>query len=593
MSSLLPPEIEFSERGDVTRIRMPARRIGYWRLIGLLPLLFGLVFALGPLSWALRMVNFARFEPCSLMFLAFTIPFIWGGLQLARVGLLLLAANSEVELRRDQLVSIERYGPVTWTRKLPLESVRKFVVQGGAAQTPRGSAAPAFLHELAAIMVESATDKKALLLTPGFPPKLLLPLAEELARRCNVEVEQREGRLEKPAIEVQQILTPEDAEPPVNLKQPDESDVEVEEAADGVTLKVPPAGIWEGSSGLAMFSIFWNGFMAIITGVFVFADGPKGKDLLIAIPFFGLFWAVGIGMALGAINIGRRRAVLAVVGDRLLAMQTGIFGGKRSQWQKEEILDIRSGPSGVEVNDEPVIELQIVPMKGKKFGMLSGRNEAELRWLAVKLRHALRMKLQGEVSGAFYERAEQPDTSDIIQDQRIDGVTLTVPPAGIWSGSKGLLTVALGWNIIIGIITAVLFGVMISGQSEVWIGLLFLSVFWLIGLALLVGAIHMGTRRAVLAVVGDELLVMQTGIFGKKEHHWKRTELNDIRTGPSGMSVNNQQILELHILPKLGPKLGMLAGRENDELAWLATVLRRTLKLPKEDDPAVAPKGQP
>jgi hypothetical protein len=584
MSSLLPPEIEFSERGDVTRIRMPPRQIGAWRLIGLLPLLFGLVFALGPLSWGLQAVNFVRFDPCSFMFLAFTLPFIWGGLQLVRVGLLILAANSEVELRRDQLVAIERYGPVTWTRKLPLESIRKFVVQGGAAETPRGSAAPAFLHELAAIMVESATEKKALLLTPGFPPKLLLPLAEELARRCNVEMEQKVGELAKP-VEVVQHLTPEDLDPPVDLKQPDESDIEVEEAANGVTLKVPPAGVWEGSGGLLIFSVFWNGFMAIITGAMIFADGPKGKDLFIVVPFIGLFWAVGIAMALGAINIGKRRAVLAVVGDRLLAMQTGIFGGKRQQWQKEEILDIRSGPSGVEVNDEPVIELQIVPMKGKKFGMLSGRKEEELRWIAVKLRHALQMKLQGESSGAFYERSEQPDTSDIVQDQRIDGVTLTVPPAGIWSGSKGLLTVALGWNLIIGIITAVLVGVMISGQSEVWIGLLFLSIFWLIGLALLVGAIHMGTRRAVLAVVGDELLVMQTGIFGKKEHHWKRTELEDVRTGPSGMAVNNQQILELHILPKLGPKLGMLAGRENDELAWLATVLRRTLKLPKEGEP--------
>lgn len=586
MSSLLPPEIEFSERGDVTRIRMPARQIGAWRLIGLVPLLFGLAFALGPLGWALQLVNFARFDPCSLMFLAFTIPFVWAGLQLARVGLLILAANSEVELRRDQLIAIERYGPVTWTRKLPLESVRKFVVQGGAAETPRGSAAPAFLHDLAAIMVESATEKKALLLTPGFPPKLLLPLAEELARRCNVEMEQKVGELQKP-VEVVQQLTPEDLDPPVSLKQPDESDIEVEEAADGVTLKVPPAGIWESSGGLVVFSVLWNGFMAIITGAMIFAggDGVKGQDLFIVVPFLGLFWAVGIGMALGAINAGKRRAVLAVVGDRLLALQTGIFGGKRSQWQKDEILDIRSGPSGVEVNDEPVIELQIVPMKGKKFGMLSGRNEEELRWIAVKLRHALQMKLQGASSGVFCERAEQPDTSDIVQDQRIDGVTLTVPPAGIWSGSKGLLTMALAWNIIIGIITAVLFGVLVNGQTEVWIGLLFLSVFWLIGLALLAGAIHMGTRRAVLAVVGDELLVMQTGIFGKKEHHWKRTELTDIRTGPSGMAVNGQPVLELHIQPKTGAKLGMLAGREHDELAWLATVLRRTLKLPKADEP--------
>lgn len=588
MSSLLPPEIEVSERGDVTRFRLPPRRIGPWRLIGLAPLLFGLAFAAGPLSWAIGALNFARFDPCSLIFVAFTFPFIWSGLWLARIGVLILAARSEVELRRDQLVAIERWGPVRWTRKLPLEVIRKFVVQGGAAEGQHGSAVPAFLTELAAIMVESATEKKAMLLTPAYPLPQLLPLAEELARRCNVDMEQKPGELARPVVAVvQQLMTPEDAEPPVSLKQPDESDIEVEEAADGVTLKVPPAGVWEGSKGLLVFSIFWNGFMAIVTGAFVFSnDGPKGKDLFIVVPFFGLFWAVGIGLALGAINMGKRRAVLAVVGDRLLALQTGIFGGKRQQWQKEEILEIRSGPSGMTVNDVPVLELQIVPVTGSKFGMLSGRDETELRWVAAKLRHALRIKWQDDGTTPFRERAEQPDTSDVNLEQRGDGLTLTVPPAGIFSGSKGLMTVALGWNGIVGIITAVLIGVLVWGQTEVWFGLLILSIFWVIGLALLLGAVHMGTRRAVLAVVGEELLVMQTSIFGKKEHRWQRGDVNDIRTGPSGMKVNDRHILELHIMPKDGAKVGMLAGREHDELDWLATVLRRALKLlPPDDEP--------
>ncbi|MBL8794509.1 MAG: hypothetical protein JNM56_11430, partial [Planctomycetia bacterium] len=455
MSAMLPPEIEISERDDVTRIRLPARQIGHWRLIGLLPILFGLVFALGPLTGALQTVNFKRFEPCSLIFVAFTIPFVWAGLQMVRFGLLILASRSEVELRDGKIVAIERWGPVTWTRHLPMTAVRKFVVQGGGAELERGTAGPAFLHELAAIQVETETEKKALLIAPVFPPQLLLPLAEELARRCNVAVEQREGRLEKPAIEVQQVLTPEDAamleeDPP----QPDESDVEVEEAADGVTLKVPAAGVWAGSKGLMFFSFFWNGLLTVITAAFLFAnDKPKTKDLLILIPFFGLFWAIGIGLLLGAINMGKRRAVLAVVGDRLLALQTGIFGGKRAEWRRDELLDIRSGPSGMEVNDVPVMELQITPLKGKKFGMLSGRDEVELRWLAAKLRHALRFQTPRDGS-PFREVGEQPDTSDIALEQRVDGVILNVPPAGIWSGSKGLLVVALGWNLFIGIITA-------------------------------------------------------------------------------------------------------------------------------------------
>jgi hypothetical protein len=43
----------------------------------------------------------------------------------------------------------------------------------------------------------------------------------------------------------------------------------------------------------------------------------------------------------------------------------------------------------MEVNNRPVIELQIHPAVGKKAGFLAGRDEAELRWMAAQLRRAL------------------------------------------------------------------------------------------------------------------------------------------------------------------------------------------------------------
>ena len=38
-----------------------------------------------------------------------------------------------------------------------------------------------------------------------------------------------------------------------------------------------------------------------------------------------------------------------------------------------------------------MIELQIQPRTGKKTGLLAGRNEQELRWLATRLRQALQV----------------------------------------------------------------------------------------------------------------------------------------------------------------------------------------------------------
>jgi hypothetical protein len=101
-----------------------------------------------------------------------------------------------------------------------------------------------------------------------------------------------------------------------------------------------------------------------------------------------LFWMAAIGFLLGAINMGLRRAALAVTGGSLLVIQTGIFGSKRRQWEPGDVEAIACGPSGLEVNSVPVLELQIHD-GGGKFGLLSGRSDAELEWIASELRQAL------------------------------------------------------------------------------------------------------------------------------------------------------------------------------------------------------------
>ena len=50
---------------------------------------------------------------------------------------------------------------------------------------------------------------------------------------------------------------------------------------------------------------------------------------------------------------------------------------------------IRADASGMEVNDVPVIELQVHPAAGRKAGFFAGRDSEELRWMATELRRAL------------------------------------------------------------------------------------------------------------------------------------------------------------------------------------------------------------
>jgi len=142
------------------------------------------------------------------------------------------------------------------------------------------------------------------------------------------------------------------------------------------------------------FALIWNGFMTVFTSGIICGglnaeDKPDATALWIFPLFLLLFWAVGIGMLLGALNMGRRSAMFAVAGGNLLVMQKGIFGTKRREWSAQEISSIVTGPSGMKVNDRDVPQLQI-HASGEKLGLLTGRDERELEWLACELRNAWR-----------------------------------------------------------------------------------------------------------------------------------------------------------------------------------------------------------
>jgi hypothetical protein len=176
----------------------------------------------------------------------------------------------------------------------------------------------------------------------------------------------------------------------VLLPQPAGSSVQLEERSLGIRLVVPPAGIWKGSKGLFFFALLWCGFMCLFTGLSVFAHFKgSGKVPTAFWIFIPAFWSIGLGLLAGATNMGRRRAELTADSGRLHIEITGLFGLKQRDWPRADIAAVRADASGMEVNNRPVIELQIHPAVGKKAGFLAGRDEAELRWMAAQLRRAL------------------------------------------------------------------------------------------------------------------------------------------------------------------------------------------------------------
>jgi hypothetical protein len=173
------------------------------------------------------------------------------------------------------------------------------------------------------------------------------------------------------------------------LDQPVDSLVQVESHPDGVTLTVPRAGLFSGNKGLLVFALVWLAFTGAVGAVLLSALAHEGRGTLLPAITLGFFILIGIAMLLTGINMSLRRAVLAVVKDRLMVLQVGPLGTRQHEWACAELQDIRTGPSSMSGSDGPVIELQIQPNGGEPFGMLAGRDEAELRWLATTLRQAL------------------------------------------------------------------------------------------------------------------------------------------------------------------------------------------------------------
>lgn len=114
-------------------------------------------------------------------------------------------------------------------------------------------------------------------------------------------------------------------------------------------------------------------------------------------PVFVIFVAIALaggGVGLFAVNMARRRAVLSVIGDRLIVRETGLFRNRRSEWTRDEIADIRSGDAGWFVGQheaQRVLQLQIHTRSGAKVALLSRHAEADLEWIAGALRGALQL----------------------------------------------------------------------------------------------------------------------------------------------------------------------------------------------------------
>jgi len=115
-------------------------------------------------------------------------------------------------------------------------------------------------------------------------------------------------------------------------------------------------------------------------------------------------------------------------------------------------------------------------------------------------------------------------------------------------------------------------------DSSVMPGVILL-IFLVIGFAILGHAVKTLLTTASITVRPSSLEISIQSPFHTKQISLLNSEIKAIRVVPTG-NVNNTKVMELQIHTHTGKKLGILSGRDADELRWIATCIRAKLHKP-------------
>ena len=395
MSESLPAEIRVdSIPGGGTVYELPARPdFKPWRWLAVFPFL-GVAIGIGFLafwSWGFVGGMVQIFGPWGWLGLLTLLPFLGGLFTVTWVVLLAMAGRTQVIVADDVVTTRERVGWLRRSRWIKRSDIARLQVRSGGSVEVNGRPQSLKSFQNLALLSAELTSGKTQLLAIGYPRDWLIPLSQELSRRLAVDA----PSLDSPnnAIPVTIVDGTTDSREIERDEQPPQSVIERQSLPDGFVLTIPASGVRGGSRGLLTFSLAWCGIVTLFTVVFSIAGGqgqvnPKESWWVFPV-VIAVFWAIGIGTFLSAINMSRRQAAIAVAGDRLKLIISDLFGTKRKEWALDDLQTFRKGPSGVEVNGVPVMQLHIVPRAGSPYGLLTGRDEAELEWIATQLRRAL------------------------------------------------------------------------------------------------------------------------------------------------------------------------------------------------------------
>jgi hypothetical protein len=478
------------------------------------------------------------------------------GLWLLRVGLLKgPGCRRTVEIRGDFLRVVERVGPLTRVRARRLADIGRLEVRPGSP-TPGGSGPDRLVAVGAGL---------PLLLVDDLPPASVKELAAELARRC------------RPEAPLPVAVSSSAAAADAPSEQPADSRASVRSDSNGLTIELPPLP-WRRAGGVLVFCTAWLFITVIHTWIGFTASWHREHGY---VAFLSIFWAIGLAFTTLFVRVVSEHTRIRVEGDELIVTRFGPLGTRRRRWHRTEVAAIDLGPSSMphEKGKRSPPELKVTAVGGGKYGLLAGRDEAELRWIAGRLRKVLR---PGGDAGPPRppELTERPEGSRAeLERWDGDGFRLTLPAPGLrrqlaWLLGIGLLLLAAAAAVGGGVLTAAP-----PWDGLQWGVLVAAGLAGLFGAALVLEAAAFARKRREVSVSGVVLRLGQTTPLGPRTREWAREELTAVEVcGREGKVWPLLPQLRLHL--RDGGERKLLTYCEEDELLWVATLLRQALRLP-------------
>jgi len=287
-----------------------------------------------------------------------------------------------------------------------------------------------------------------------------------------------------------------------------------------------------------LFSLFWLSITAIVSGGFLitFLSGGKIEGNMpewLLIPFFGIFWAVGLGTLYTGLRNMLASHTVTVSGGRL-ALRRVMLGRVSEKSLSCAGITTLAQREFYQQNYQPVYGIEIKGTEGKiRFG--TTLEETEKAWLVAELTEAALPKPASHASGGAVGVV-----GGVLAPMKVGGAMRTEPFSAVIPG-LGMRGFWLGLTFVLvaGGFVALAFTVM---SRDSWIGfrgiwLVFNSLFISFGLGMLGQALlDRGKERRIEGNATEiSIRTYRNGLI-LKDKSFPRRDVMDIRASVSGSS---------------------------------------------------------